>query len=282
MQYETPNMRLAPMVSMIPETAVGVAIVAIVMALLVAASVSDLRKRRVPDSYWALGAAVLIPLASLDAASEAGPIISSAYLAGSSLLMLYALSPRVSGRIAAIPLSIAVVLLIFSACNGGPVSSLPLFILFTAMYRAGILAGGADAKCLMLISLSLPDPLSGLVWGPGFLPPALLTLLLASVLASASVPLVCLARGSGLRHPTRYPMHVDDVDTTFVWPVERMEGNQRIWCRPFPDEADAIMEEFRSIGAESVMVTPVVPFILPIAIGFAIASIIGDPFSILI
>lgn len=77
-------------------------------------------------------------------------------------------------------------------------------------------------------------------------------------------------------------MHVDDVDTTFVWPVERMEGNQRIWCRPFPDEADAIMEEFRSIGAESVMVTPVVPFILPIAIGFAIASIIGDPFSILI
>lgn len=282
MQCEVPNKRHAPMALMFPETAVQAAMVSIALVLLAAASVSDLRTRRVSDSYWAAGAIALLPLASLDVMSDAGPIAASAYLAGSSLLMLYALSPRVSGRIAAAPLSIAVVLMVFSACNGGPVTSLPLFVLFTVMYRIGVLAGGADAKCFMLISLFAPDPSSGLVWGPGFLPPALLTLLLASVMASASVPLICLARGSGLRHPTRYPMRVDDVDTVFEWPVERMEGNQRIWCRPFPDEADAIMDEFRSIGVESVMVTPVVPFILPIAAGFAIASIAGDPFSLLI
>lgn len=267
---------------MFPETAVQAVTVSVALALLAAASVSDLRTRRVPDSYWAVGSLALLPLASLGVMSDAGPIAASTYLAGSTLLMLYALSSRVSGRIAAVPLSIAVALMILSACNGGPVSSLPMFVLFTAMYRIGILAGGADAKCLMLISLSVPDPLSGLIWGPGFLPPALLTLLLASAIASASVPLICLVRGSGPRHPTRYPMRVDDVDTTFEWPVERMEGNQRIWCRPFPDEADAIMDEFRSIGAESVMVTPVVPFILPMAAGFALASIAGDPFSLLI
>ena len=97
----------------------------------------------------------------------------------------------------------------------------------------------------------------------------------------------CGLRASGLPsprfgHPTMYPKNVADVDTAFEWPAERMEGSQRVWCRPFPDEADAIMDEFRSLGAEKVRVTPVVPFIVPIAAGFALTVLLGDPFALFI
>lgn len=253
------------------------------IVVLAVASVSDLRSRRVPDSYWIAGSVVLLPLAAIQMIDGIGAVPASEYLIGASILMTYALSERVSGRAAAIPLAVAITMMIMSARQGGPVAPLLLFIMFTLMYRTGVLAGGADAKCLMLIALAFPYPLDfGAVGRGGIVPPALETLLIASVLAAAYVPLVCILRGSGLRHPTTYPKNVADVDTTFEWPAERMEGSQRVWCRPFPDEADAIMEEFRSSGAERVRVTPVVPFIVPLAAGFVLTVLLGDPFALLI
>lgn len=282
MQCEIPNIRLMPMLRMYQETEIHALASMIAAIVLIIAAASDVRTRRVPDRYWAAGAVMLLPLASMDVMSEADVRAAVAYLVGSALLMLYALSPRISGPVAAIPLTVATAMMVIAACSGGPVASLPLFVMFLAMYRMGILAGGADAKCLMLLALSFPYPAPGIAWGLGVLPPVLLTLLFAAVSTVVAVPAVCLARGSNARHPTRYPMRVDAVDTTFEWPVERMEGNQRIWCRPFPDEADAIMEEFRREGATEVMVTPVVPFILPIAAGFIMTAVLGDPFSVLI
>lgn len=271
------------MLCMYPETVIRTVAIAAMMVLLVAASVSDLRSRRVPDPYWIAGSIVLLPLAAIRMVDGIGAVPAFEYLAGASILMLYALSERVSGRVAAIPLAVAITMMIMSARQGGPVAPLPLFIMFTLMYRTGVLAGGADAKCLMLIALAFPYPFDlGAIEGEGITPPALETLLIASVLGAASVPLVCLLRGSGLRHPTTYPKNVADVDTAFEWPAERMEGSQRVWCRPFPDEADAIMDEFRSLGAEMVRVTPVVPFIVPLAAGFALTVLLGDPFALFI
>lgn len=227
------------------------------------AAFDDMRTRRVPDGRWLAMLAVGVPLASLSMGDTRAALC---HLVGASFMAAYVLSPRLVGMRAApvIACSFAATLLSGDPC----VAAMPFVtMLFPLLHRLRAIAGGADVKCLMSLSLTLPSL-------PGMhVPPVLAVALLALVLSMLwTVPVLARNvrdRRVGRGMLTSYVARVDDVNTAFEWPVRRLEGDALVPCRGSPDTADAILAELREAGVQEVEVTPSVPFIAPLAMSLA-------------
>ena len=111
--------------------------------------------------------------------------------------------------------------------------------------------------------------------------PSVSVLFLSSVLSVAGVMVYCLIRNRGSFYPGSshgYMMPVRDVRGAFVWPSEDIRDGVRTRCQiPDDDEVEGICQKFEEAGEDEIYVTPMVPFILPMAVSLILVLLVGDP-----
>ena len=264
------------------------------LAMLMAAR-SDLRTRIVSDTYWMIimltgaagGAAVRI--------LDGSPLWEVLAVAFAQLLFMY--SVLCETKIPPLFIegaSILLALTLLSYGSGDPgteagAASVLFCMFYHLLYVLGIVRGGADAKCLMSLSIAIPSLPEFLMNPNGNVPdiltkvfsPSVSVLFLSSVLSVAGVMVYCLIRNRGMPFPGAthgYMMPVSDVGGSFVWPSEDIRDGVRTRCQiPDDESVPNICRRFEEAGEEEIYVTPMVPFILPMAISLILVLLIGDP-----
>jgi len=165
---------------------------------------------------------------------------------------------------------------------------IPVFWVFIiGFYYFGLIAGGADAKALLALALLVPFPLhlaAGLPLVDSPLP-GVFAVLENSLIAFMLIPvafLVMNALKGDFRFPamllgTRRP--VAGIEDRHEWPMEHVhEGKVRMRyfasrsAGPIEEEAEAL----RAAGVERIWVTPKVPYMIPLLVGFVLAFLVGD------
>ena len=267
--------------------------VAVPAVVLAHAAVCDMRTREVPDWHWAAIGLIgpVLCLLSVQGLSVCVPL-------GSAMLTACMLSERLDGSRAVPVIAASLALMsvpVLTEDSGwtryAGLSALAMYLLFYAMYVTGLLRGGADAKCLMSLALAFPvypvsDPLP-LLWlidlpGSLVVNPSMSVMVVSLALSLSSVLYVLcvnLRQGCrGRRMLTAFPMDVGRARAAFVWPVERMMDGVTVPCRDY-DSKERILDELESAGVSRVMVTPMIPFVLPAAMSFAIVVVLGSPMA---
>lgn len=214
------------------------------------AAILDLRTRRVPNRVWiALGL-----LASL----------------------LFAFDWAAEGRFGWVTVLVAV----------------GLAALAYLLWFFHLLAGGADAKALMALAVLVPRPIAwtlsdaSLPAWPSPLPGAIVALansVFLFALAPLGLVVVNLVRRD-VRFPSMllgYTLPLEAARRSFVWVVDHVDeaGNRRqvlFPSRTSEEDYLANLERLEREGAERVWVTPKIPFMVPLLLGFVAAFIVGD------
>lgn len=153
----------------------------------------------------------------------------------------------------------------------------------------GLIAGGADAKALMAIAVLLPFPVA---WSSGlpFLQtplPGAFSVLGNSLLAFLLIPLAFFvwnfAHGD-FRLPHALlglKREAGRLRVGHFWPMEVVaeDGARRtrlFASRMSAGEVEETFERLHALGAERVWVSPKVPFMVPLLVGFVAAFVAGD------
>ncbi len=259
------------------------------------AAYSDMRTREISDLYWKFIGAIGVAGWVLIALSEGTFGIPAGLAAIAQILFLVSVlcETRIDGTV--LEIASVILALIPAALPGGTVEySVPVFfcVLFHVLYSIGIVRGGADAKALMAISIAIPvypELGFGVFSGNGVLEslmvPSFSVLFLASVLSVAGCAVYCTVRNHGASVPgfyCGYMMPVADVCSSFVWPAEDIVDGKRCRCS-IPEEGKnvEICDRFRSLGLSEIYVTPMVPFVVPIAFSLIFVLLFGSPMFIL-
>ena len=271
-------------------TALWVAVPAVV---LVHAAVCDMRTREVPDWHWAAIGLIgpILCLLSVQGLSVCVPL-------GSAMLTVCMLSERLDGFRAVPVIAASAALMsvpVLTEDSGwaryAGLSALAMYLLFYAMYATGLLRGGADAKCLMSLALAFPvypvsDPLP-ILWAVDqpeslVVNPSMSVTVVSLALSLSSVLYVLgvnIREGyRGRRMLTAFPIDVGRARAAFVWPVEMVADGVTVPCRDY-DSKEGILDELESAGVSRVMVTPMIPFVVPATVSFAVVVLLGSPMA---
>lgn len=266
-----------------------------IMVVLASASVSDLRTRTVCDRHWMVAGAFAVVCSSV-MWCMVSPILLVLNMVGSSLLLVYMLSERLSGPYSLIPLvpsAVCFLAMYQGGAGAGALVTPVMFVVLLLMYHLGLIRGGADAKALMVIAIAFPMyPILGpipLVWGPIDGPSLvinptfsiLVVSLLLSLVPSAFIAVRNLSsgyRGRGMF--SSYPMPIQSAREAHVWPVEDIVDGSVARCR-IPDDPSEVYDRLQASGRDSVRVTPMVPFVVPITVAAASVLLLGNPLFML-
>jgi hypothetical protein len=170
-----------------------------------------------------------------------------------------------------------------------------MMLVFRGMYEAHILKGGADAKAMIVIAAFVPQypglpSLPLLALDPrlqralGLLFPFSLLVLLNAALLFTAVPLAFLAYNA-MRGDIEFPMaflgYKVSLDRApqYVWFMDQFVEGEHVLVY-FPkkqQDRKAIMKELRAAGLKEAWVTPQLPFMIPLAIGYVLAFVVGNP-----
>jgi len=164
---------------------------------------------------------------------------------------------------------------------------IPIMILLAyLLFKVGIIFGGADAKALMALSFLVP------FWPElnEFFPlcrsilPFPWVIFSNSIILFVFIPFILLfinAYRRDLEFPyclVGYKMTIDDAKRGFFWPLERIKENGRrgfVW-NPMDDEIENEFDKLEKIGKKEIWVTPKIPFMIPLLIGFILSFTLGD------
>lgn len=168
--------------------------------------------------------------------------------------------------------------------------TIPAVMLFAyLLYSSRLLYGGADAKALICLALAVPfyqeltAPLLGyfpvkLFW------PYPIVVLTNGIIVTLIIPLgylvYNLARGD-FGFPLCFlgcRMDIDLAEKKFCWPLERVKNNKlrRVYFPRRSENVAQALKELKEFGVKKVWVTPKIPFIIPLFIGFILACFVGD------
>lgn len=158
-----------------------------------------------------------------------------------------------------------------------------------ALWYFGLIAGGADAKALMALGLLVPFPIALADGAPPLASPlpGAFAVLGNSLLAFLLVPLA-LVVWNAAHGDLRFPHLVlgvrragRDVRRGHAWPMETLDAEGRRTTRLFgsrmaASEVDEQFERIQALGDQKVWVSPKVPFMIPLLVGFIAAFTLGD------
>ena len=157
--------------------------------------------------------------------------------------------------------------------------------LFFAFFQLRLIFGGADAKALMAISILAPLEPSIYqfpIW-KGSPMPFSWSIFSNSIILFLFIPLGFLIFNIAKRNVKfpyallGYKMNIEKAREKFVWPLEKIvDGQRKFTYMPKEYDVDDEFEEFEKNGIDEVWVTPKIPFMIPLLIGFVFAFIFGD------
>jgi len=283
-------------------------------AFLGIAAVSDLRTRTVKDRVWVTMAAIGLALFATDLWSRSVDPVVGLVLVPTAVLLFDPLIGQEfrtdegwrfpPASIAAYALAVGATLYALWDFEGDAASrgtflrylTVPVMMLvFRGMYEIHLLKGGADAKALIVIAAFVPRypelppfPLlaldSRLQGTLEILFPFALLVLLTAALLFAILPLVFLAYNA-TRGDVELPMALVGYKVPlnrvpkYVWFMDRIRDGEHVTVY-FPakhQDRVKIMEELRRAGLKEAWVTPQLPFMVPLAIGYVLAFVVGNP-----
>jgi preflagellin peptidase FlaK len=278
------------------EEMLGISAFIITMAVLVSASVSDWRKREISDTHWmALGVIGLIMLASYSVHLTGFRWEYACLAAGTAMILLDIFWEKEFNPLLFYPL---LALLFIVPLYGNMQedvfrawASVPLcYLIFLGMYVLGIVRGGADAKCLIVLSVMFPfyprffgAPLIGVPDPVGQI--FVFSVSVLFIAAMAAIPAVAYfvarnAREGGFSKKmfSGYRMPVSQAENAHVWPLEDIVDGEPFAIKiPKEDEIADIYLRLKEAGHEAVWVTPMIPFVIMITAATAAVALIGNP-----
>ena len=275
--------------------------IAITMIVMLSASYFDWRFREVPDiHWWVLGiSGIALTAVSLYDSMDVGIIMM---LIGSVMILFYILFDIELVPVMALAYCIIMaVMFIYPAVTAFDDPAvrrllvIPIcFILFYLMFMFGILRGGADAKCLMVLAMMFQT-----YPGIGDLPiigiPSLNIQMVFSfpiaILFHAALFSFAWLFWTVIRKIYRktdpvemytlswYRMSIDEARRSHVWPKQDVVGGMIVNVRGTPD--DGALDRLEAVGAKDVWVTPIIPFMVPITVAILFVLTIGSLLNIL-
>ena len=261
---------------------------AVAVVMIAYASVCDFRYREVNDlPWWAMvltGVSVISVMAIRDGEGMI-PAVSSVY----ALIVFGGLTADKRPVILAAASAILPLCAFLSGSDTWvlQVSLSPVFVsVFYALYVIGMVPGGADAKCLMSLSILFPA-----VFGPMFsgyadvgiteavFPPAMKVLLLSCIITIVVGGAWIMYKGRGLAHliSADYRISLEEARRSFVWVLEDVSEGKAIRI-PRSDDVEGACRRLEGIGRTDVLVSPMFPFIIPMAVSLVYLLIAGCPF----
>jgi len=162
------------------------------------------------------------------------------------------------------------------------------YLIFMAMFAAGIVKGGADVKCLIVLAMVFPSypVFKGL---PMIAVPDVLIadvfqfslmVLFHAALFSLSVGLYYIAvnvRRGDTDMPYMflgYRMDVADAKGAHVWPMHKVVDGKAVRTRKAQDPG--VISEIERTGEERIWVTAMVPFLVPVTIAIIFVAFVGN------
>jgi preflagellin peptidase FlaK len=214
-----------------------------------------------------------------------------------AILLTYASYTDVKTRRAAnklwiIMAIIGAVLLLIQYLDGGfpniwYLVFIPIMIaLMYLFFQMRLLFGGADAKALMALAILVPIQPTMLgeqlpLW-ESFMPGSWIIFANATILFLL-IPLSLLVYNIGKRNVKfphsllGYVITVEKAKQKFVWPLEKIkDGKRRLMYMPKNFDIDEELAEFEKQGITEIWVTPKIPFMIPLLIGFLVSFFLGD------
>jgi len=164
-----------------------------------------------------------------------------------------------------------------------------ILIMIALMYlffQMRLLFGGADAKALMALAILVPIQATMLgdqlpIW-KSFMPGSWIIFANATILFLL-IPISLLLynivkRNIQFPHSLLgYVITVEKAKQKFVWPLEKIkDGKRRLMYMPKNFDIDEELAEFERQGITEIWVTPKIPFMIPLLIGFLASFILGD------
>ncbi|MCD6467725.1 MAG: prepilin peptidase [Thermoplasmata archaeon] len=152
------------------------------------------------------------------------------------------------------------------------------------LFYVGLIFGGADAKAIMALSILTPlwPHLHGFPLHPSVMPFAWSIFSNAIVLFLIIPPMFLVY--NAIKRDVEFPyaligyrMDVEEAKKKFVWPLEKIvDGKRKLMF--MPEEFDAVehIEELEKTGRKKIWVTPKIPFMIPLLMGFVFAFFFGD------
>ncbi len=285
--------------------AISISRLLIALVILAAASVSDIKTRRVGNTYWILMAIIGLVLVPVQIAVDGEPweyavilvpilvILSDVYLEGrpGSLMEKYGAAMKYGVAVVA---TIAIGYLWGTAPYFQHLLGIPvMMIVIVALYMLDMVRGGADAKALISLSILFP-------FYPAFagvpiiqaktdlativLPFSFTVLVNAAIIVAVVVPLGYLL-SNAMTRDLRFPnallgrrVATDSVKNNHVWLMERIvDGRHVLYTKPKRNE-DLVKElgMLKDAGVDRVWVTPKIPFIVPMLAGLVVSAIVGN------
>jgi preflagellin peptidase FlaK len=292
--------------------------VIIVGLCLLVASIMDILTRRIDDRTWMIMLLACIPLLGWEMLLKGGdgsPIsLLSLLLPIGGMLFIFFGYPEPKKAFKGSRMDIFFIL-VYLICIAGPVVAFMMgdrgvvgpiliafffMVLYFILYQvpiAGtrIIHGGADAKCLMALAALFPwyvmdfgfqvGPFYGLLedfsqLGVVFnihLSVLFNGAVLATLMLVLVLPVLNIIRGD-FRFPrmfTAYRVSSDSIVGKHIWVILEHKKKKKV------EPTEKVQNRLKEMGVEKVWVTPKIPFILFLFLGYAIQMIVGNLVAIL-
>lgn len=278
--------------------------IALALAIMVAASVSDWRSRTASDWHWYImgaGGSLLFGVQLLDEGASWTFLVCLVLITLVFADLLRDRRGMFEEGVNVAPLLLYVLTFLafgylslehFGEGRYWTMISIPLLIVFFfVMYQLNVIKGGADAKALIALSLVFPvyPELAGLPVME-LNDPAALTMLPFPVLVLFNGAILTLLVPVGMlllnivRRDIRFPlmlfgtrMTIEDAKKKHVWPMERVaDGKVRTVLFPRPDD-EIDWDALQAAGVDRPWVTPKVPFLVPLTLAVPFSLLMGNP-----